>query len=173
MKSSAAEREPPGWPDLALNTPSMMLSLTFAAVIPALSVVVFGIMLICIPLYKKVQNALGFGDHGSTYGGNPVCCAGAISILQRLDDAFLAQVRQKSEYVFQALADAPGVEAVTGMGLMIGIQTKKNAKDVVNACIEKGVLCLTAKTKVRLLPPLNIPMEQLKQAIEIIKDACK
>ena len=122
---------------------------------------------------EKVQSVLGPGDHGSTYGGNPVCSAGALSIMQRLDDAFLAEVQRKSDYVFSALQGAPGIESVTGLGLMIGIQTAKPAKDVVNACIEKGVLALTAKTKVRLLPALNIPMEQLETAIETIKAVCK
>jgi acetylornithine/N-succinyldiaminopimelate aminotransferase len=121
---------------------------------------------------EKVQNVLGPGDHGSTYGGNPVCCAGAISVIERLDDAFLADVQKKSEYIFEALCGAPGVKSVSGMGLMIGIETEKNAKDVVTACMEKGVLCLTAKTKVRLLPALNIPMDVLKEAIEIIKSVC-
>ena len=122
---------------------------------------------------EKLSAVLQPGDHGSTYGGNPVCCAGALSILQRLDDDLFAQVAEKSAYIFQELADADGIESVTGMGLMIGIKTTKNAKDVVNACIEKGVLCLTAKDKVRLLPALNIPMEQLKQAVEVIKEVCK
>lgn len=124
-------------------------------------------------LSEKVENALGFGDHGSTYGGNPVCCAGAVSIISRLDEAFLAQVREKSAYVFSQLEGAAGVKAVTGMGLMIGIQTEKPAKDIVSTCMEKGVLCLTAKDKVRLLPALNIPMELLAQAVEVIKQACK
>ena len=124
-------------------------------------------------LSEKVQNALGFGDHGSTYGGNPVCCAGAISIISRLDEAFLAQVQEKSAYVFNALEGAQGVENVTGLGLMIGVKTVKPAKDVVAACMEQGVLCLTAKDKVRLLPALNIPMEQLQKAVEILKEACK
>jgi acetylornithine/N-succinyldiaminopimelate aminotransferase len=124
-------------------------------------------------LGQKVQSVLGPGDHGSTYGGNPVCCAGALSVINRLNDDFLAQVRQKSDYVFNALSGAPGILSVTGMGLMIGIETEKNAKDVVNACMEKGVLCLTAKTKVRLLPALNIPMDVLKEAVDIIKSVCK
>ena len=124
-------------------------------------------------LSEKVQNALGFGDHGSTYGGNPVCCAGAISIISRLDDAFLAQVQEKSNFVFNALQGAEGVEDVTGLGLMIGVKTVKSAKDVVAACMEHGVLCLTAKDKVRLLPALNIPMAQLEKAIGILKEACK
>ena len=123
-------------------------------------------------LSEKVQDVLGHGDHGSTYGGNPVCCAGALSIVNRLDDAFMAQVKAKSDYIFQALEGAPGVESVTGMGLMIGVKPVKPAKDVVAACMEKGVLCLTAKDKVRLLPALNIPMELLEQAVEVIKAAC-
>ena len=123
-------------------------------------------------LSEKVQNVLGHGDHGSTYGGNPVCCAGALSIVNRLDDAMMEQVKAKSEYVFKALTGAPGVESVDGMGLMIGVKTVKSAKEVVAACMEKGVLCLTAKDKVRLLPALNIPMELLQKAVEVIKAAC-
>ncbi len=122
---------------------------------------------------EKLQNVLQPGDHGSTYGGNPVCCAGALSILSRLDEALLADVREKSAYIFSALEGAEGIESVTGMGLMIGIKTAKPAKEVVSACMEKGVLCLTAKDKLRLLPALNIPMEQLKKAVDIIKEAAK
>ena len=118
---------------------------------------------------EKTENVLGFGDHGSTYGGNPVCAAGALSVLKRIDDEFLLEVKSKSEYVFNALSGVSGVESVSGMGLMIGIKTVKPARDVVNACIKKGVICLTAKDKVRLLPALNIPFETLKKAVEIIK----
>ena len=120
----------------------------------------------------KVQNVLGPGDHGSTYGGNPVCCAGALSVIERLDDSFLAEVQAKSEYVFSVLTGAPGIETVSGMGLMIGIKTTRVAKEVVLECMEKGVLCLTAKDKVRLLPALNIPMDTLKEAIDVIKSVC-
>ena len=124
-------------------------------------------------LGEMVQNVLGPGDHGSTYGGNPVCCAGALSVINRLDETLLSQVRAKSDYVFSALTGAPGIKSVSGMGLMIGIETERPAKDVVSTCMEKGVLCLTAKTKVRLLPALNIPMDVLQEAIEILKSACK
>lgn len=124
-------------------------------------------------LGEKVQNTLGFGDHGSTFGGNPVCCAGAISIIKRIDDAFLEDVKAKSKLVFDELCGAEGVESVSGMGLMIGIKPEKDAKEVVNACLEKGVLCLTAKNKVRLLPALNIPKETLKKAVSVIKECCK
>ena len=123
-------------------------------------------------LGEKVQNVLGFGDHGSTFGGNPLCCAGAYSILSRLDDAFLAQVREKSAYLFQVFENVPGIEAVTGLGLMIGLKTKKPASQVVAECMEKGMLCLTAKDKVRLLPALNIPMDTLKAAVQIILAVC-
>ena len=123
-------------------------------------------------LGEKVQFVLGPGDHGSTYGGNPVSCAGALSIVKRLDEAMMQQVKEKSDYVFQTLTGSKGVESVTGMGLMIGIKTVKPAKEVVNACMARGVLSLTAKDKVRLLPALNIPMEQLQQAVEVIKSVC-
>ena len=123
-------------------------------------------------LGEKVQSVLGFGDHGSTYGGNPVCCAAACSIVSRIDEDLLTAVKEKSSYVFDALKGADGVESVSGMGLMIGIKTKKPAADVVKKCMERGVLCLTAKDKVRLLPALNIPMDILAEAVGIIKDAC-
>lgn len=122
---------------------------------------------------EKVQDVLKPGDHGSTYGGNPVCCAGALSIVERLTEEFLSEVAAKRAYIEKELANAEGVEAITGLGLMVGIKTSKNAGEVVTACREKGVLCLTAKDKVRLLPPLNIPMEQLQKAVAVIKDCCK
>ena len=122
---------------------------------------------------QKLQNVLGPGDQGSTYGGNPVACAGALTVIGRMDRAFLDQVREKSAYVFTALEGAEGIEAVTGKGLMIGIKTVKPAKEVVAACMDQGVLCLTAKDKVRLLPALNIPMELLQKAVAVILEACK
>ena len=120
-------------------------------------------------LSKKVENVLGFGDHGSTFGGNPVCAAGAISIIERLTDEFLSEVEEKSNLIKSELESAEGVESVSGLGLMLGIKTTKPAAEVVKQCMEKGVLCLTAKDKVRLLPALNIPMDILKEAIDIIK----
>ncbi len=119
---------------------------------------------------EKVEKVLGFGDHGSTYGGNPVCCAGALSVISRINEDLLKDVKKKSDYVFEALKNAKGVEEVSGAGLMIGIKTEKPAGDIVKKCIEKGVLCLTAKDKVRLLPALNIPFETLEKAVNIIKE---
>lgn len=124
-------------------------------------------------LSEKCQNVLGYGDHGSTFGGNPISCAGALTIINRIDDELLAEVKKKSAYVFEAFSGAEGVEGVSGMGLMIGIKTVKPAGEIVGKCIENGVLCLTAKDKVRLLPALNISWDDLKKAAAIIKDACK
>ncbi|MDO4608292.1 MAG: aspartate aminotransferase family protein [Clostridia bacterium] len=121
-------------------------------------------------LGDKVEHTLGFGDHGSTYGANPVCCAAALTVVERLTNELLEEVKQKSQYIFDTLKNASGIEYVSGMGLMIGIKTVKPAAEVVKAAMQKGVLCLTAKDKVRLLPALNIPFDDLKQAIEIIKE---
>ena len=122
---------------------------------------------------EKTGNVLKFGDHGSTFGGNPVCCAGALSIISRIDGELLSQVKQKSKYIIDELSGADGVESVSGMGLMLGIKTKKPVKDVLNECMANGVLCLTAKDKLRLLPALNIPMDVLEKAVSIIKAACR
>ena len=121
---------------------------------------------------EKVENVLGFGDHGSTFGGNPVACAGAISIVERLDEAFLGEVKKKGEFIRSSLEGAKGIKSISGLGLMVGILTEKAAKDVVTRCMEEGVLCLTAKNKVRLLPALNIPDSDLEKAVNIIKKVC-
>lgn len=121
---------------------------------------------------EKTADVLGKGDHGSTFGGNPVCCAGGVSILKRIDDGLLAQVREKSRLVTAALQGAKGVQSVSGRGLMLGVKTDKPAADVVQACLKRGVLCLTAKDKVRLLPALNIPTDLLMEAVDVLKAVC-
>ena len=123
-------------------------------------------------LGDNVMNVLTPGTHGSTFGGNPVCCAGAISILSRLDDSTLAGVRARSEYVIRELTGCPGVRSVTGLGLMLGVETERPASDVIRDCRELGVLVIRAKEKVRLLPALNIPLPLLKQAVQILKEVC-
>ncbi len=123
-------------------------------------------------LGEKVEFVLGAGDNGSTFGGNPVSCAGALSVLNRLDKEFLAEIKKKGEYIFSELDGAPGVESVSGVGLMIGIKPVKLVAQVLESCREKGILCLTAKNKLRLLPPLNIPMNTLKTAVDVIKAVC-
>ena len=124
-------------------------------------------------LSKKVENIFEFGDHGSTFGGNPVCCAGAYNVISRLDEEFLSEVARKGKMLADTLAGSPGIEDITGMGLMLGLKTKRAAADVIKQCINDGVLCLSAKDRVRLLPPLNTPDSLLLRAAEIIKNACK
>ncbi len=119
---------------------------------------------------EKAKDILKAGDHGSTFGGNPVCAAGAVSIIERLDTELLEGVKSKSEYIVSQLQNADGVEAISGMGLMLGIKTKKDAKEILKKCLERGVLVLTAKDKVRLVPALNIPMDELEKAITVLKE---
>lgn len=121
---------------------------------------------------EKMAEVLGAGMHGSTFGGNPVACAGALNVILRIDDSLLAEVREKSKYIFTELSGAKGINSVTGMGLMIGVETERDASAVIAECMELGVLAIKAKNKVRLLPALNIPMGQLKKAIDILKEVC-
>lgn len=122
---------------------------------------------------EKTCDVLGKSDHGSTFGGNPVACAGALSIVERLDEKLLTGVLKKSEYIFKSLEGAPGIKSVSGLGLMIGIETERDAGEVINDCLKEGVMPIRAKNKVRLLPALNIPDELLVKAIEVIKNAAK
>ena len=124
-------------------------------------------------LGEKVKDVFSPGSHGSTFGGNPAVCAGALNIINRIDKKLLAEVSRKSKYIFDELNGADGVRSVSGLGLMIGIETEKDAADVINECIKNGVLVIKAKNKIRLLPALNIPEDKLKKAIEILKKACE
>ena len=128
-----------------------------------------GLPLGCALLGEKVEITMTAGTHGSTFGGNPICAAGALSILSRLDDTLMAEVRAKGDYIKRELEGVEGVKSVTGLGMMIGIETVKEAKEIARECLEKGVIVLTAKTKVRLLPPLTIKQEELSKAIQILK----
>ncbi len=122
---------------------------------------------------EKVENVLGVSDHGSTFGGNPVACAGAISILDRLDQKTLDGVKEKSKLIFDRLSGKKGIASVSGMGLMIGIETEKDAGEVIKYCLDNGVLVIRAKNKVRLLPPLNIDNKLLVKALNVILEAVK
>ena len=122
---------------------------------------------------EKVKDVLNPSSHGSTFGGNPVACAGAVNILSRIDDALLSEVNRKSEYIFEALSEAEGVKSISGKGLMLGIETEKDAGEVIAECQKNGVLVIKAKNKVRLLPALNIPWDLLEKAIEILIAACE
>ncbi len=121
----------------------------------------------------KVETIFQKGDNGSTFGGNPVCCAGAVNILSRITEELLVEVQEKSDFIFNSLSNVKGITSISGMGLMVGFETSKPAIEVVNKCISDGVLCLTAEhNRIRLLPALNIPMDLLSNAIEIIKYNC-
>ena len=119
-------------------------------------------------LGEKVETVLGYGDNGSTFGGNPICCAGAISTLSRMDEALLAGVRERSERIVSALTGKKGVKSVSGLGLLLGIDPERDCGTVISECLEEGVLVLSAHGKVRLLPALNIPLDQLDQALAVL-----
>lgn len=121
-------------------------------------------------LFGKCGEIFGRGDHGSTFGGNPAVCAGAYSVISRIDDKLLAGVREKGDYLAAALKKIDGVEQVSGMGLMIGIKAKKPAAEIANECIKRGLLVLTAHDKVRLLPPVTIGKEEIDFAVRILSE---
>lgn len=123
-------------------------------------------------LGEKVANTLGKSDHGSTFGGNPVSCAAANAVMAKIDNTFLADVARKGEKLKSALLGLPKVKSVSGLGLMIGVEFEEGVKaaDVVAKCIEKGVLFLTAKTKLRMLPSLIISDAQIEQGVAVLKD---
>ena len=123
-------------------------------------------------LSEKLADIFSYGDHGSTFGGNPVAAAAALSVVSRLTDDFLKDVTRKSELLRGLLKDAPGIEALTGLGLMVGIKTTRPVSEVIADCMANSVLCLAAKDKVRLLPALNIPDDLLIKAADVIKTAC-
>lgn len=124
-------------------------------------------------LGEKVKDVFTPGSHGSTFGGNPTVCAGALNVLERIDVNLLKEVKEKSEYIVKELSGTKGVKSVSGMGLMLGIETEKDAAAVIDACRENGVLVIKAKNKVRLLPALNIPKPLLEKAVTVIKKACE
>ncbi len=123
-------------------------------------------------LSDKVENVLTPGSHGSTFGGNPVCCAGALNIINRIDDRILKEVKEKSKLIFDTLTSAEGVISISGMGLMIGIETTRDVTEIISECMQNGVLVIKAKNKIRLLPALNIPNNLLLKALDVIKTAC-
>lgn len=123
--------------------------------------------------FEKTAEVYTPGSHGSTFGGNPVSCAGAYNIIKRLDNEFLQEVEKKHDYIISELQNEDGVVGITGLGLMLGIETEKDVNEVLKYCQENGVLPIKAKNKLRLLPPLNITFDDLKKAVEVIKNACK
>ncbi len=121
-------------------------------------------------LFEKCGKTLTFGDHGSTFGGNPVACAGALSIINRIDNALLLEVQGKGAYFKENLLKIKHVDNVSGMGLMIGISTNKPPREIAEKCIQKGLIVLTAHNNVRLLPPLNIKKSEIDEALKILNE---
>ena len=121
---------------------------------------------------EKCCDVLEPGNHGTTYGGNPVACAGALEVLKRIDDDFLEKVAEKSQYIREKLMELPQVKSVSGMGLMLGVEIEgKEAGQVVKDALKEGLMILTAKDKVRMLPPLTITYDEINEGIKILKKA--
>ena len=120
--------------------------------------------------FEKTEHTLKPGDHGSTFGGNPVCCAGAVSIVSRLTEDFLLEVQGKAEYLRAKLKGFDGVKRVTGLGLMIGLEVEKPAKEIAQHCLKRGLLVLTAHEKVRIVPPLNITKTEMDEGLTILRE---
>ena len=123
-------------------------------------------------LFEKTKDAFGYGDNGSTFGGNPVVCAGAVSIVERLNEELFLEVRAKGEYLRTFISKMPGVEEVTGLGLMIGVKTngKTSVREIAEKCVEKGLLVLTAHDRLRLLPPLTIKKTEMDEGLKILNE---
>ena len=120
--------------------------------------------------FEKTEHTLKPGDHGSTFGGNPVCCAGAVNIVSRLTEDFLLEVQGKAEYLRAKLKGFDGVKRVTGLGLMIGLEVEKPAKEIAQNCLKRGLLVLTAHEKVRIVPPLNITKTEMDEGLTILRE---
>jgi acetylornithine/N-succinyldiaminopimelate aminotransferase len=119
---------------------------------------------------EKTQNVLSYGQHGTTFGGNPVCASAAVSVLKRIDDKLLNHVRECRKIIEDRLKDVEEVKSISGKGLMVGLELKEGLKavDIASKCMEEGLIPLTAKTKIRLLPPLNITFEELNKGLDIL-----
>ena len=120
--------------------------------------------------FGKCAGVFGAGDHGTTFGGNPVACAGALTIVDRLTPSLLLEVQGKGAYLKSNLGHIKNVTGVSGMGLMIGISTTKEARDIAQRCLDKGLVVLTAHGKIRLLPPLTITKDEMNTALRILNE---
>ena len=119
-----------------------------------------------------IADAIGPGDHGSTFGGNPVACAAACAVVEAIDDTLLANVGARSEELAAGLRRLPGVLEVRGRGLLLAAVLDRDASVVVDACRERGLLALTAGADVlRLLPPLVVTEAEVVEALGLLADA--
>jgi acetylornithine/N-succinyldiaminopimelate aminotransferase len=126
-------------------------------------------------LFDKTETVFSFGDHATTYGGNPVVCAGAVSVMERLTDELMEEVNEKGAYLIKEISKFPAVESVDGMGLMLGIKLKagRTSRAVAEECLKNGLLVLTAHEKVRLLPPLTITKEEIDEGLKVLEGVLK
>ena len=134
-----------------------------------------GLPFAAILFSEKVEKTLSYGDHGSTFGGNPVCASAAYSVISRIDDKLLNHVKECRKIIEEKLLKAEGIKSISGKGLMVGVELDESIKaaDVCNKCIENGLIPLTAKTKIRLLPPLNISFDELNKGLDILIKSIK
>lgn len=130
-----------------------------------------GLPIGAVLLYEKVEDALQAGDHGSTFGGNPIVCAGANAVMDQMTDELMASVLEKGELIRSRLSHMPHVKSVDGMGLMLGVAFDQDilGKDVVGACLEKKVMFLTAKEKLRMLPSLTITEGEIQKGMNVLE----
>ena len=122
-------------------------------------------------LGEKASDVLVSGDHGSTFGGNPIVASGGCAVVDTMDENFLMQVREKGEYIVKELSKMKNIHDISGLGMMIGFKVKGiEAKEFLKRCLNRGLMVLTAKEKVRLLPPLNISEDDIKEGLDIIRE---
>ena len=120
---------------------------------------------------EKLDGVMTPSTHGSTFGANPVVCAGANYVIDTVSsEAFLQDVREKGDYLEQQLRTIPAVKNVRRMGLMVGIEIEQDAHDIAVKCVQNGLLIITAKDVLRMLPPLTITKENIDEAITILKN---
>lgn len=133
-----------------------------------------GLPIGAVLMNSKCEDVLQYGDHGTTFGGNPIVCEGANVVLDTLTPAFLKMVEEKGAYIKTRLETMPKIKKVNGLGMMLGVELDRiNSKELVNACIQKGVLFLTAKANLRLLPPLIMNKQEIDEGLDILENVLK
>lgn len=133
-----------------------------------------GLPIGAVLMNDKVKDVLQYGDHGTTFGGNPIVCSGANVVLDEMNTNFYKQVEEKGNYIKQQLLKMPHIKQVNGLGLMIGVELDGiDSKELVNICLKKGVLFLTAKKNLRMLPPLIIRKEEIDEGLTILHEVLK